>query len=482
MRIKTLHKFILKSYLGPFILTFFITNFILLMQFLWLYVDDLVGKGLGWIVITKFMALAAITLIPLGLPLAILLSSIMTFGTMGEHYELAAMKSSGLSLQKIMQPLIITSIIISVSAFYFSNNVLPFVNLKMGSLLWDIRQSKPALNIQEGVFYDGISGYSIRVGKKDADGQGIHDVMIYDHTTNEGNYKVILAKSGKMALSADKNFLILTLRDGNSYEEIRNSQQDRITHPMLTQKFGEEIIRFDLSGFKLTRTNEDLFKSDYQMLNVHQLQESIDSIQKKQVKRTDELAKVLRTDYLSKTNLFIKLNTDKKDSLPILTCENYFSKLPKGERLKILETSANIVRSAKATLEATQQELSNNNDAVVRDKIEWHKKYTLSFACLVLFFIGAPLGAIIRKGGLGMPAVVSIIFFVIFWVVSIIGEKFAKEQVLPVYQGMWLASAVLLPIGVFLTYKATADSSLFDIETYIAPIKRIFQKKIKVSK
>ncbi|HVA97558.1 MAG TPA: LptF/LptG family permease, partial [Bacteroidia bacterium] len=428
MRIKTLDKFILKSYLGPFVLTFFITNFILLMQFLWLYIDDLVGKGLGWVIITKFMVLASITLIPLGLPLAILLSSIMTFGNLAEHYELAAMKSCGLSLQKIMRPLIITTIIISISAFYFSNDVLPFVNLKMGSLLWDIRQSKPALNIQEGVFYDGISGYSIRVEKKDADGKGIQDVMIYDHTANDGNTKVILAKSGKMELSSDKNYLILTLRDGNSYEEVHNSQQDRITHPMLTQKFGEEIIRFDLSGFKLTRTNEDLFKSDYQMMNVNQLSQSIDSIKVRQVKRTDLLAKELRNNYLNKTNLYIKLQQTKKDTFPSISFEKYFSSLPKDQRLKTLEVAANIVRSSKVTLEATQEELSNNNDTIVRDKIEWNKKFTLSFACLVLFFIGAPLGAIIRKGGLGMPTVVSIIFFVIFWIISIMGEKFAKQQ------------------------------------------------------
>jgi lipopolysaccharide export system permease protein len=457
-------------------LTLFIALFILLMQFLWKYIDDLVGKGLEWHVIGELLFYATATLVPMALPLAILLSSIMTFGNLGEHYELVAMKSSGLSLWRIMSPLIFTTFGISIIAFYFSNYVLPQANLKMGSLLFDVREQKPALQIKEGIFYNGIDGYSIRVGKKNKDGKTIYDIMIYDHSQSQyrGNTVLIIAQEGKMEMSQDKAFLILDLKNGRKYEEKIKGVDIRSDHELMRLKFKEQKVVFDLSGFKLQRTNEELFKSNYQMLNLHQLNTAIDSLYLKALRKQDETVNQITRNYLGKTNMLVQ----KADSMHLEpVSENAIARIRPEDRLKVLETAANLARAAKQTIDASVTELRVNEDVIMRHKVEWHKKFTLSFACLVLFFIGAPLGAIIRKGGLGMPVVVSVVFFIIFHVLSITGEKFAKEGILPAWQGMWMASAILLPVGILLTWRATADSSLFDIDAYTRFFKKLFRRE-----
>ena len=472
---KKLHQFIIKSYLGPFVMTLFISLFILLMQFLWKYIDDLVGKGLEWNVIGELLFYASATLVPMALPLAILLSSIMTFGNMGEHYELVSMKSAGLSLWRIMSPLIITTLLISGIAFYFSNTVLPYVNLKMGSLLYDVREQKPALQIKERVFYNGIDGYSIRVGKKGPDGRSIYNVMIYDHTQYRGNNILVTAEEGKMEMSTDKNFLILTLKNGYKYEEkVENSLDVMKPHPLTRIHFKEQEVRFDLSGFNLQRTDEDLFKNNYQMLNLRQLTHAMDSLKAKSSKKYAEITLQVYNNYLGKAQRAIA----EADSLGVQTsAENPVYSMKPDQQLRIVETAANLTRAAQANLQSSMEELQVNDEVIMRHEVEWHRKFTLPFACIVLFFIGAPLGAIIRKGGLGMPVVVSVIFFIFFHVLSITGEKFAKEGVLLAWQGMWLASAVLLPLGILLTWKATSDSSLFNIESYIRPVIRFFTRK-----
>lgn len=457
-------------------MTLFIALFILLMQFLWKYIDDLVGKGLEWHIIGELLFYATATLVPMALPLAILLSSIMTFGNLGEHYELVAMKSSGLSLWRIMYPLIITTVIISAIAFYFSNNVLPKANLKMGSLLFDVREQKPALQIKEGIFYNGIDGYSIRVGKKGQDGKTIYDVLIYDHTRSgyHGNTRVITAQEGKMEMSADKSYLFLTLRNGREYNEQVKGPDLKQAHPLSRTKFREQRVMFDLSGFKLQRTDEELFKSNYQMLTLNQLNAAIDTLKAKGERRQSELVKQIQNNYLGKAQKIMRavdtmtVSPGSKGTLEALSVR---------EKLRVLETAANLARAAKNVVDGSISESRVNREVIMRHEVEWHKKFTLSFACCVLFFIGAPLGAIIRKGGLGMPVVVSVVFFIIFHVLSITGEKFAKEGVLPAWQGMWMASAILLPLGIFLTWKATADSSLFDIDAYIRPVRNLFIRK-----
>jgi len=251
--------------------------FILLLQFLWKYIDDLVGKGLEWYIIAKLMFYASSTFVPLALPLAVLLSSLMTFGNMGEHYELVAMKAAGISLRKAMKPLIILSMIISIAAFLFSNYVLPVANLKFGSLLYDVRQQKLAFNINEGIYYHGLEGFVIRVGKKAKDNKTIYDVKIYNHSKNQGNLMVTTAESGTMQLSPNQKNLIFTLYNGYRYNEIINVSRYRINRPFESLKFNKQVLNFDLAQFQLNRTNEDLFKSHYSMLNIRQLNNSIDS-------------------------------------------------------------------------------------------------------------------------------------------------------------------------------------------------------------
>jgi len=440
------------------------------MQFVWKYIDDMVGKGLEWYVIAQLMFYAAATFIPLALPLAILISSIMTFGNLAEHYELAALKSAGISLQKIMQPLIVTSICISIAAFLFSNYMLPVVNLKMGSLLYDIRQSKPALDLKPGIFYKDIDNYVIRVQEKSKDGKNLYNLMIYDHTSRRGASKVIIAQKGHMQLSSDKKNLLLTLFNGKTYEEIFDDKTNSIRKSFLRSVFEKQVIRFDLTSFGFERTNEELFKDNYQMLNVSQLAAEVDTIRQKGSIRDKEF---------SVGFAMILANQGIKNPQHLTSTNNsidYFEKLTKPEKERIIEAALNTARNYNSQLNAAADDQEHRNNSINKHLIEWHKKFTLSFACLVLFFVGAPLGAIIRKGGIGMPMVVSVLFFLFFHVMNIMGEKFSKEGVLPPYQGMWMASAVLLPIGIFLTIKATSDSALFDINSYLK-IFRIFSRK-----
>jgi lipopolysaccharide export system permease protein len=459
---------------GPFFLTFFIALFVLLMQFLWKYIDDLVGKGLDGAVIAELMFYTAANLVPLALPLAILVSSIMTFGNMAEHFELTAAKASGISLQRVMLPLLFTAIAISALAFVFSNNVLPFTNLKMGSLLYDIRQQKPALAIREGVFYNGIEGYSIKIGDKDPDGKTIRNVMIYDHTNGMGNRKLVMAESGKMETSADERFLILNLQNGSSYEELSNNRKGVDSHPLMRNSFKSYTIRFDLSQFKLNRTNEDMFKGGHQMMNLSQLRFAVDSlggeIRKKEASNEKNLAYYfyLLRDTLAEPNGTLALSP--ADSLPPFLANQVF------------ETALNQARSVESVLLGMSEDMDSRLYQMAKYKVEWHRKLTLSVACFILFLIGAPLGAIIRKGGLGMPLVVSIIFFLAYHVTSITGEKFAKEGIIEAWRGMWLSSLVLLPVGLFLIYKATTDSVIFEGENYMSFFRKLFRRKSKPAK
>ena len=464
------------SYLGPFVLTFFIAVFILLMQFVWKYVDDLVGKGLEWYVIAELLLYTSASIVPLALPLAILMSSLMTFGNLGEHYELIAMKSAGISLQRIMAPVVLLSVLISIGAFFFSNNVMPKANLQMGSLLYDVRQQRPALSIKEGVFYNGIDGYSIKVASKGKDGKMLYDIMIYDHTQGTGNNKLITASSGNMVMSDDKHFLILTLFSGFSYEEMQSRKTDG-THPFLRSEFKEQVVRLDLSGFKFIRTDQDLFRDNYQMLNLAQLDSAADSLtsrlelQKKDVANNFAPYLCFRKDTSYMGSNMPSVSALKKDLL---------SNFPSKDRIRIVEGALNMARSASTYINNAQEDLDMREKTIIRHTIEWHRKFTLSFACFVLFFIGAPLGAIIRKGGLGMPVFMSTIFFVMFHLMSLTGEKFAREGLTSPIYGMWFASGVLLPLGVFFTYKATKDSSMFDLTSYLSFFKKLIPRFSKI--
>lgn len=472
---KKIYWLVIKSYLGPLIFTFFIALFILLMQFLWKYIDELVGKGLEWYIIAELLFYASSTFVPLALPLAILLSSLMTFGNLGENYELVAMKAAGISLRKIMLPLIILSIVISGIAFYFSNNVLPVANLKFKSLLYDVRQQKLALDIKEGVFYDGIDGFIIRVGKKEKDERTVRDIMIYDHREKKGNINVTLADSGRMELAPDGSALFFTLYEGSNYSDQTENRNYKKTNPFQRTRFRENVRKFDLLGFDLSRTNEDLFKSNYSMLNLAQLIKAEDTLILQLASRKKEIPGVLLQ------NFYFYNRIDSAKALDFVPEDLYLTDLLQGydrvDKISIIEEAQQRFRRQRENIGYYKSEIENKKVLIYKHQAEWHRKFTLSFACMVLFFIGAPLGAIIRRGGLGLPVVVSVLFFVLFHIISITGEKSVKSGVVDANVGMWIASAVLLPLGIFLTFKATTDSPLLDSEAWMKFFKKLSKKR-----
>ncbi|MFO7874436.1 MAG: LptF/LptG family permease [Bacteroidales bacterium] len=462
---KKLHKLVIKSYIGPFIVTFFIALFILLMQFLWKYIDDLVGKGLEWYVISELLFYSSATFVPLALPLAVLLSSIMTMGNMGEHYELVAFKAAGISLRRVMWPMVMISLFLVVAAFFFSNNVLPMANLKSLSLLYDIRQQRPALNIQEGIYFHGIDNIVIRVDQKEDGGQTLKGINIYDHSEHRGNTNLTLAESGTMAITDDNRYLVLTLHNGSNYREAGNDNPLSRDRPFQRTHFEKQIRKFDLSMFELERTDEELFKSNFRMLNISQLISFEDSLStelknrkeayvRNYKRRLQNLPKVDNTDYeeiADEDKRYIDHETIRESSI--------------SDRM-VIHNTMELVRSNREHTQNSHNEFRQRERTLRRYQIEFHRKFTLSFACVVLFLIGAPLGAIIRKGGFGLPLVVSVLLFVGFHVISMMGEKFVREGVLEAHQGMWLSTVLLLPVGILLTVKATTDSSLLDFDIY----------------
>jgi len=478
---KKIDALVLKTYVGPLLVTFFISLFILLMQFLWKYIDDLVGKGLEWYIIAELLFYASSTFVPLALPLAILLSSLMTFGSLGEYYELVAMKSSGISLRKIMRSLIILSVLISGFAFYFSNNILPVANLKFKSLLYDVRKKKLAVNIKEGIFYDDLEDYVIRVGKKGKDGNTIYNVLIYNHTDNKGNIDVTVADSGLMQSTPDEKYLLFTLYNGYNYKEIVDQKNSKIDFPFQRTNFKTQQQKFDLSGFELNRTDEELFKNNYQMLTIRQLNYFIDSLGNSLSDRRYNLAKKFEQNYrgYSLADSTWQAGAVADSVLRKSLLEEFAS----TKKTKIASSALNSARNLKKSLDYHVESFKTSEEFLVKHKIVWHRKFTLSFACLILFFIGAPLGAIIRKGGLGLPAVISVFLFILYHIISMIGEKSALQGAMDVSLGMWLSSIILLPLGIFLTYKSTTDSPLMDLEVWNKVFGRFnFSKFIKSGK
>jgi len=448
-------------------MTFFIVMFILLMQFVWTYIDDFVGKGLEWYVIAELLVYASTNLVTLALPLAVLLSSIMTFGGLAEHYELVALKSSGLSLIRIMFPLIVFSALLSLGAFYFSNTVSPHATLKFKSLLWDVRKKKPTLDLKENVFYNGLDGYSIRVHDKDPESDLLKDLLIYRHDPQEpGNRHVIRAKEGRMIKSSNERHLTLELIDGVSYDEMSQSRKDK-DHPHIKSEFKRDLILLDLSALELQRTDEDLWKNHMKMLSMHQLKQAIDSLDAQKESRTE--------DFLNYMDRSVSLNDsmDISSSLNVAKNVHSFDSLEVSEKRRVVNVAINMTRNAKNYMNRTKEEMKGRKEYIDKHKIEWHRKLTLSFACFILFFIGAPLGAIIKKGGLGLPVIFSVIFFLIWHISSISGEKMVESGVLSAFTGMWLSSMILFPIAAFLTYKAAKDDALFDRDTYIKFFERL---------
>jgi lipopolysaccharide export system permease protein len=462
---KKLDKLIIKAFIGPFVATFFITLLVLVMQFFWLYIDDFVGKGLGTNIIFEFILYQAAVLVPLALPLAILLSSIMTFGNLGEHFELIAIKSAGISLLRFMRPLFFVTLFICGIAFAFSNNIIPVANLKSRTLLSDIVYAKPAFDLKEGVFYNKISGFAIKIGTKESNDSVIRDVIVYEQG-NPLQDNFIIAKSGIMRVSENKRFLEFNLRDGWRYQERGNNYANGNTE-YIRIGFKEYKKQFDLSSFQFNRTADSVNKNNERMYSMRQLDKAIDSLEKenKRMANQNQLEMFRQIQFIN----FIDSAWPQKKSVDTAAkkvIKNFDELLPDSARVDINQKVQNLATSMRINAESSEYTLKDKEKNLRRHKIEWHRKIVLSLACLVLFLIGAPLGSIIRKGGLGTPMVFAIIFFMVFYFSSTTGEKFAKENSLTPFAGMWLATFILVPVGLFLTYKAMRDSQLFNKEAY----------------
>jgi len=639
--LKKLDLLIIKAFIGPFIATFFITLFVLVLQFFWLYIDDIVGKGVDMITVARLILYVSATLVPLALPLAVLLSSIMTLGNLGETFELIAIKSAGISLLRFMRPLFFISIVICYVAFLFNNNIIPVANLKMNTLKYDIIVSKPAFDIKEGVFYDKIEGYVIKIGKKEKDDSTIRNVVIYQQNYSGQQDDIIIAEKGKMVVTPDKHSLMFVLQNGWIYQEGKGDRMST-TNDFIRMGFKEYTKVLDLSSFKLNKTEDSAFKNNYQMLTMTQLGRNIDSLKKQnEIYRkkaatdlsnglrfprmldttgwdeVEKLPKIESRYLLAKASLPVppvpivpptvqtKPDSGRKDSThkgtnpkdlarkdgahkdsihkdvahkdatrkdiaqkitapKDLTPKNTTQKdtahkvtgpkdlaqkntthqdtthtstaatvqtkpdsthkdtarkdlahndttrkdtakkassqlaaqsskpapppdptlrdyLPDSTRSTVVEHAISALSSVKIQLDQPAFLFGNQENELVVHRIAWHEKLTLSVACMVMFLIGAPLGSIIRKGGIGMPLIFAVIFFVIFFLLNNFGKKFAKEDVLTPGGGMWMATYVLTPIGIFLVYKALHDSQLFNKEFYFRMAKsvRLFFQRLR---
>ncbi|BAV10297.1 membrane protein [Filimonas lacunae] len=443
------------------------------MQFFWLYIDDLVGKGLDLFTILKLIGYVAAFNVPMALPLALLLSSIMTFGNLGETFELVAIKSAGIPLVRFMRPLLLVTIGLSGIAFLFANNVIPVVNLKLNALKYDIIVTKPAFDIKEGVFYDKIDGFVIKIGKKEKDDSTIRNVIIYEKAYNLQD-RMLVSESGIMRVTPDKKFLEFVLQNGWRYEE--NGPHNSLSTEFIRLGFKEYKKVMDLSSFKINKTEDSLFKYDPKMLSVRQLTISIDSLNKGFNIFYDR-AKRETSAYLT----FARFGDSswKRFKFPVVKkAKSFDAFVADSISSQVTERAVSQINMITSNINQIAVDYSTKRQVLRKHWIEWNRKFTLSVGCLVLFMIGAPLGSIIRKGGLGMPLIFAIIFFVVFYILNTMGEKFAKEGVTSPGVGMWLSTFVLIPIGLFLTVKAMRDSQLFNKEAYF----RIFKKLKKLAK
>lgn len=481
----------LQTFLPLFFMTFGICLFIVLMQFLWKYIDDMVGKGLSIPVLAEMFFYAALFLVPMALPLAILLASLMTFGNLGERLELLAMKSAGVSLIHSMRPLIVFIAMISVGAFFFQNNVMPVAQVKLFSLLYSIKQKSPELEIPEGIFYKEITGFNVYVKQKDPETGLLKDLMIYDYSEGFNNARVIVADSGRLKTSADKLYLVLSLFNGESFENLKTQGQNnkvKSAVPYRRETFATRDILIAFDG-NFNRTDESFMQNQYMGKNLKSLQSSIDSMTVKLDSIKDLNAKiVLRQSYqeMFTKNEIVDGKNQKINMIDSLeqhtdtisyNLDSIFLALSPGQQSSILSSVKKRTDDMRSDLIFKASNYGDEAYKLRRHKTEWHYKFTLSFACLIFFFIGAPLGAIIRKGGLGTPVVISVLLFIFYYIVNNMGLKMARDGIWPEWEGMWLSSTVLTPLGIFLTYKAVNDSVILNPDTYLNALKNLVGKR-----
>lgn len=477
LKIKRLYWFMLKTFLPLFVMTFCICLFIVIMQFLWKYIDELVGKGLSVDLIAELFFYAAVSMVPLALPLSILLASLMTFGNLGEHFELTAMKSSGISLLKVMKPLTVFIALVSVGAFFFQNDVLPQSQVKMWTLLYSMRQKSPTLDIPEGAIYSQIPGYNLYVKQKNPESNMLYGILIYDVSTSSVYPRIVVADSGKLSMDPSKTHLVLSLNHGNWYEDLApdatmTNELGRDMYRREAFKNKEIIIPYDDN---FNRMDDETMRQQYIGKNITELRHTIDSVGA----RVDSVGDVVSQELRVMPSVGVPLVRQelKGDSLTSVAVKPVaLTRVIDFDSLMAAQSSyvqQSVTARAISNLKMNKQNYEFKNYMTEEDRfvirrheIELQKKFTLSLACLIFFFVGAPLGAIIRKGGLGTPIVISVLLFIVYYVIDNMGYKLAREGRWQVWQGIWLSSAVLLPLGIFLTHKAINDSAVFNPDAY----------------
>jgi lipopolysaccharide export system permease protein len=469
-----------RSFIGPFLLSFCLLVFILDMQFFWLYLEDLIGKGLEWYVITELLFYASANVVPMALPLSILLSSTMTYGNLAENVELTALKASGASFLRISRPLIFVMILISGFAFYFSNTLWPTANFKMKALLTDIYQAKSTLMISEGKFSNEIDHFGIRATRKDKDTGELYDVLIFDRsgnlngTTQRYNYRDDV-RDYHRDIRAEKGFirnnnnqsLALILQNGQITEELNPERFEKMTYPFWKIDFEASQLNVDLSSLQFDRTDENSWAQSLEWMSAGQLLVTRDSIIEELPETYESIGKFIH----SQNNL-------SRDSSVVVSSEHDFflANLTDMEKKRIIKTAKDRTQSQQTFIHRKSSYVEGKIKDLKRIDIFFHRKFTLSIACVILFFIGAPLGAIVKKGGLGMPVLITIILFLFYYLLTKFGEEYAKSEDLSPFLGMWLSSFILGPIGIFFTFKANRDSSIFSWDFY----KGLFQKRSRL--
>ena len=473
---KKLDQFILKSFIGPFIAILLVVVFILVMQFLWLYIDELVGKGLSLKVILEFLGWGSVTMLPLSLPLATLLASMMTLGTLGQNNELLAIKAAGVSLQRVLMPLGAACLVVSIGAFFISNDLMPVAFNKIYTLRDDIGKTKEEIKIPTGTFYNGIEGYILRVNERNDETGVMHGVMVYNHTGNKGNTSLTIADSAMMKMSKDKSYLTFTLYDGANYEETNTKNYRDTTLQLQKIDFSCQELYIPLENYAFEKSDSARFDDEVKSMNLKQLYHGQDSIGNLNASAMADNVKAM----MGSRNLRFNRQLD---SAVVARRQSFFT-MEDGKGWKDLDVEINALTKAKGnaeeiqmTLGAYSRERFHYTFTLRRIDIEILKKFALSVACLIFFFIGAPLGALIRKGGLGTPAIISVLFFVAYWVIDISGTKLARDGAVGPFHGVFISSYILFPTGLYLTWKAVNDSSVFNMDA----IKSMFRKiKLKV--
>ena len=468
---KKLDILVIKAFIPPFFATFLIAVFVLTLQFFWLYLDDMVGKGLNFFLLLKLIGFVVVSWIPLALPLAMLLSSIMTFGNLGETFEIIAIKASGISLLRFMRPLIVVASFISIAAFVCLNYFIPVSILKLEILKHDIIVKQPAFDIKEGVFYNKIPGYVIKIGKKEKNDSIIKNIVIFE-TSNATQDNAIVAKTGVMRVTKDNKFLEFILYDGCRYEE--KGQRGTMQNDYIRMGFKQYSKLLDLSSLQMGKSNETSLQKEPKMLSVRQINYTLDSLNK-----VDSLYEKNFINQTKKMFLFAKYSDSsflKKDTFKYKTVKVFNKLIPDSIKTIVYQNSIANINTAISNIASISTQYQFLKDIKKANEIEWHKRFTFSLACLILFLIGASLGSIIRKGGLGTPLVFAIGFFAVFHLLNTFGEKLAKSFEVSSFVGIWLSTFVLIPIAIFLVYKGLKDSQLFNSEFYFRVYRNIKAK------